>query len=54
MICMTKKPLRSDNYWTLNVCQTTSYEITFVRLCVCPSVRLWSFLVFSDIACGDS
>ena len=39
----------SNFYWTLDVSQTASYEITFVRLLVFPSVCLPILLSISAI-----
>ena len=43
------------NYWTLDISQTASYEITFVRLSVRPSLSFLKIgsLVFCDIVHDD-
>ena len=42
--------------WTLDVIWTATYEITLVRLSICPSLSFLKIgsLVFSDVVHGDS
>ena len=53
---MVKENNRARLYWTLDVSRTASYEITLVRLSICPSLNFLKIgsLDFTDTVDDDS